>query len=78
MPGPAGTGHPEPVVVGVDIGTTSTKAVAFAVGGEQLAAASAGYPLEEPHPGHAVQDPELILQAVLDTGAARREHPRTR
>ncbi|MFI7496675.1 gluconokinase [Kocuria sp. M4R2S49] len=67
MPGPSATGHPDPVVVGVDIGTTSTKAVAFAVGGEQLAAASAGYPLEEPHPGHAVQNPRLILQAVLDT-----------
>lgn len=55
------------VVVGVDIGTTATKAVAFAVDGELLASASAGYPLEEPHPGHAVQDPQLILQAVLET-----------
>jgi gluconokinase len=54
------------VVVGVDIGTTATKTVAFTVDGELLASASAGYPLEEPHPGHAVQDPQLILQAVLD------------
>jgi gluconokinase len=51
------------VVVGVDLGTTSTKAVAFAAG-RVVAAASRGYPLDEPEPGHAVQDPELILEAV--------------
>jgi len=55
------------VVVGVDLGTTSTKAVAFDTGGRQLATASAGYPLAEPHPGWAEQDPAQILDAVLDT-----------
>ncbi|SDQ65083.1 gluconate kinase, FGGY family [Quadrisphaera sp. DSM 44207] len=54
------------MVIGVDIGTTSTKAVAFDAAGRLLAAHSAGYPLEEPHPGHAVQDPQLVLRAVLD------------
>jgi gluconokinase len=53
------------VVVGVDLGTTSTKAVAFDTTGREVASASAGYPLEEPHPGWAEQDPELILAAVL-------------
>ncbi len=67
MTGPHADAAAGPVVLGVDIGTTSTKTVAFAVGGEQLASASAGYPLEEPHGGHAVQDPQLILHAVLDT-----------
>ncbi|MBO0981036.1 gluconokinase [Microbacterium sp. SD291] len=55
------------IVIGVDMGTTATKAVAYSVAGEQLATASHGYPLEEPHPGHAVQDPELILGAVYQT-----------
>ena len=55
------------VVVGVDIGTTSTKAVAYDTGGRQLASHSIGYPLNEPHPGYAEQDPELILDAVVDS-----------
>ena len=58
------------VVVGVDLGTTSTKAVAFDTGGRQLATASAGYPLAEPHPGWVEQDPAQILDAVLDTVGA--------
>ena len=36
------------IVIGVDLGTTSTKAVAYDTSGEALATASAGYPLEEP------------------------------
>ncbi|MFF5069935.1 gluconokinase [Micromonospora olivasterospora] len=55
------------VVIGVDIGTTSTKSVAYDTEGRQLAAHSAGYPLDEPHPGYAEQDPRLILDAVLET-----------
>jgi gluconokinase len=62
-PDPTPTGPARDVVVAVDIGTTSTKAVAFD-GGRVVAAASHGYPLDEPRPGHAVQDPELILGAV--------------
>jgi gluconokinase len=53
------------IVIGVDLGTTSTKAVAYDTGGKDLATASHGYPLEEPHPGWAEQDPDLILAAVL-------------
>lgn len=53
------------VVIGVDMGTTATKAVAYTPDGQQVAAAQHGYPLEEPEPGWAVQDPELILDAVL-------------
>ncbi|MCW3839188.1 gluconokinase [Micromonospora yasonensis] len=55
------------VVVGVDIGTTSTKAVAYDTGGRQLAVHSIGYPLDEPHPGYAEQDPKLIFDAVVGT-----------
>ncbi|WP_225753414.1 gluconokinase [Actinotalea sp. Marseille-Q4924] len=65
-PTAARTTQPEPgrdVVVGVDLGTTSTKAVAFEAG-RAVAVASHGYPLDEPEPGHAVQDAGLILDAV--------------
>ncbi|WP_245612475.1 gluconokinase [Actinotalea ferrariae] len=63
--GPAGTVRPNGlrVVVGVDIGTTSTKAVAFD-GGVVVASASHGYPLLQPEPGYAVQDPDRVLAAV--------------
>jgi gluconokinase len=54
------------VVLGVDMGTTATKVVAYRADGHQLASASHGYPLEEPHPGRAEQDPELILGAVYE------------
>ncbi|MFG3710179.1 gluconokinase [Micromonospora sp. NPDC047730] len=55
------------VVVGVDIGTTSTKAVAYGVDGTQLLHRSVGYPLDEPHPGWAEQDPRRIHTAVLES-----------
>jgi gluconokinase len=55
------------VVLGVDIGTTATKVVAVDGTGAALAAARAGYPLEEPRPGEAVQRPEAILAAVTRT-----------
>ncbi|PWU56245.1 carbohydrate kinase, partial [Micromonospora globispora] len=55
------------VVLGVDIGTTSTKVVAYDTAGRQLASHSVGYPLEEPHPGYAEQDPRLILDAVVES-----------
>src|ERR1700712_1885878 len=57
------------VVIGVDIGTTSTKSVAFTVDGEAVADHSVGYPLNEPSPGYAEQDPAVILDAVRQTVA---------
>jgi gluconokinase len=57
------------VVIGVDIGTTSTKSVAFTVDGEAVAEHSVGYPLNEPSPGYAEQDPAVILDAVRATVA---------
>jgi gluconokinase len=58
---------PVGVVIGVDIGTTSTKAVAFDLTGRDLASASIGYDLHEPAPGRAEQDPDEIVAAVLGT-----------
>jgi gluconokinase len=55
------------VVIGVDIGTTSTISVAYDSSGAALGAHSVGYPLSEPHPGWAEQDPELIYAAVVET-----------
>ena len=58
---------PDPVVFGVDIGTTSTKTVAFDVRGRALGSHSVGYGLHEPAPGHAEQDPDEIVDAVIAT-----------
>lgn len=55
------------VVIGIDIGTTATKAVAVDRAGRTVATASAGYPLRQPEPGYAVQDPDEILGAVGST-----------
>lgn len=52
------------VVIGIDLGTTATKVVAYRVDGTSVAEASNGYPLDEPVPGHAEQDPQLILDAI--------------
>ena len=53
-------------VLGVDIGTTSAKAVAFDPAGTALGAGESGYELLEPEPGQAVQDPEAVLSGVRD------------
>jgi molecular chaperone DnaK (HSP70) len=55
-------------VVGVDIGTTSTKAVVFNREGKVEGHATVGYPLHTPAPGVAEQDPDenLCGRALLD------------
>jgi len=55
------------VYIGVDIGTTSTKTIAYGEGGRLLAEKSEGYDLYSPNPGWAEQDPEEIFEAVLGT-----------
>ena len=54
-------------VIGVDIGTSSTKAVLFDTNGQQLGRSGEGYVLRSPQPGAAEQDPNDILQATLQT-----------
>ncbi|MDD7941823.1 gluconokinase [Actinomycetospora lutea] len=54
------------LVLGVDIGTTATKAVAFTVDGDDQGHGSAPHHLDEPEPGAAVQDPEALYEAVGD------------
>jgi gluconokinase len=57
-------------VLGVDIGTTSTKAIVFDVRGTVLGKHAVEYPLDTSLPSGAVQDPEEIFQAVLTSVAA--------
>ncbi len=54
-----------PVVVGLDIGTTSTKAVAFDAEGEAWGEAEHGYPTHHPAPGHVEQDPDEVVDEAL-------------
>ncbi|HZF52300.1 MAG TPA: FGGY family carbohydrate kinase [Polyangiaceae bacterium] len=48
----------------IDIGTTSAKAALYDLGGELLASRSADYPLHQPHPGWAEQDPNAYWEAT--------------
>ncbi|MEC2055293.1 gluconokinase [Peribacillus psychrosaccharolyticus] len=52
-------------MVGIDIGTTSTKAVLFSEKGEVIQQENIGYPLHTPDSSTAEQNPEEIFQAVL-------------
>ncbi|AJS61323.1 gluconokinase [Paenibacillus sp. IHBB 10380] len=54
-------------MIGVDIGTTSTKAVLFEENGVIVEQANVGYPLHKPSPSAAEQDPEEIWHAVIAT-----------
>ncbi len=62
------TGAAGEVVVGLDVGTTGVKAVAFDLGTRQRSIAIREYPLLQPAPGQQVQDPAAVLagaQAAL-------------
>lgn len=52
------------MLVGVDVGTTAVKVVAFGLGSGRRTVASRPYPLLEPEPGHQVQDPRAVLAAL--------------
>ena len=54
-------------MLGVDIGTTSTKTVVFAMEGRVVSQHAIEYPLLCTAPGMAEQDPQHILAAVLDS-----------
>ncbi len=48
-------------MIGVDIGTTSTKSVLFSTDGSVIASHGIEYPLYSPTPETAEQDPEEIF-----------------
>lgn len=51
--------------IGLDIGTTSTKAIVFSTAGDIKGMANHGYSLQVPKPGWSEQDPDAILNAVI-------------
>ncbi|SFD48071.1 gluconokinase [Clostridium uliginosum] len=54
-------------LIGVDIGTTSTKSIAFDMDGNVLTKCNVEYPLYNPYPSWSEQNPEEIFRAVLDS-----------
>ena len=53
-------------VIGVDLGTTSLKAVLLTVDGQRLAETAAPYPTQRPGPGLAEQDPHDWWRLMMD------------
>lgn len=60
----------EAIVIAVDMGTTSTKCVAYDISGRVAASRAIAHSLSEPRPGYAEQDPREILTAVVQTVAS--------
>lgn len=52
------------ILIGIDLGTSACKAVAFLEDGSVVATANAPYPVYYPQPGWAEQDPNLWWDAV--------------
>jgi xylulokinase len=52
-------------ILGIDIGTSSTKAILFDLAGDPLTSASQPYALLTPEPGWVEQDPEAVWQALI-------------
>ncbi|MCQ8192683.1 xylulokinase [Streptomyces rugosispiralis] len=55
-------------VMAYDCGTTSLKAGVFDSSGRIIAEANETYPLHQPHPGWAEQDPDVLWEAVCRAG----------
>ncbi len=66
-------------ILGLDIGTTGTKAVAFNLDGKIIATAYREYDMISPHPGHLELDPHEVLDAAAavcqDVAAATGDDP---
>lgn len=57
--------HADPLLVGLDVGTTNIKALIFTPSGAVVAQASTPTPTHTPRPGWATYDPKEIWQAVV-------------
>lgn len=62
---PARRHHPARVVIGVDVGTTTTKVVAFDLDSGWTEVAARDNVTVQPNPGWQEQDPALLLEGVL-------------
>jgi len=62
------------LLLGVDEGTTAVKAALFDVELRAIAEARRPVPVTHPQPGWVEQDPELVLQAVVEAVAEVLEH----
>jgi len=58
--------NPPQYIIGIDIGTGSTKAVAVDSKATNIANSQFYYPTQSPHPGYSEQDPEVIWKAFVD------------
>ena len=56
----------EEVWIGIDVGTTGVRAIAYDITGRKVAGAEAFYPLLTPHPDWAEEDPSQIFAAVKE------------
>lgn len=54
-------------IIGIDIGTTSTKSVVFRKDGSVVSSFSVEYPLLQDQPTWAEQEPDVIVQAIADS-----------
>jgi xylulokinase len=52
-------------ILGIDLGTSSVKALLVSEGGEIVASSSQGYPTYSPHPTWAEQDPEEWWESTI-------------
>ncbi|HEY3343552.1 MAG TPA: FGGY family carbohydrate kinase [Anaerolineaceae bacterium] len=53
-------------ILGIDIGTSSAKAILYDLSGSEVTSASRPYPLLTPQPGWVEQDPEVVWQALVE------------
>jgi gluconokinase len=53
-------------LLGIDIGTGSTKAVAVDLEGKSVGSSQHYYPVHSPQPGYSEQDPEIIFKAFVN------------
>ncbi len=70
-------------ILGIDVGTTGTKALLIDPAGAVVASATEEYPLHTPRPGWAEQDPQdwwrgtvAAIRRVISTSGARPEEIR--
>lgn len=64
---PQGSTGTAEVIIGLDVGTTTVRASAYAVGGGRVGSAVRQYPLLHPETGFAEQDPDVVVAAALAT-----------